>query len=266
MRLLTAATLGLAMTLTGTGASAQPAAEPVRVHAAGSLRAAFTEIGTAFEARTGQPVRFEFGPSGLLRDRLLAGEPGHVFASANMEHPRALARAGRAGTERAFTRNAMCALVAPGVPTDPDTLLDTMLDARWRLGTSTPKADPSGDYALEVFRKAEALRPGSFERLSGKAMTLTGGAGSPTAPAGRSVYAMLVADGRADLFLTYCTNAAEAVAERPALRTADLPAALAVGADYGITVLDGAPPAAAAFVAFLDEAPARTILRRHGFR
>jgi ABC-type molybdate transport system substrate-binding protein len=29
-------------------------------------------------------------------------------------------------------------------------------------GTSTPKADPSGDYAWERFRKADAIKEGSF--------------------------------------------------------------------------------------------------------
>jgi ABC-type molybdate transport system substrate-binding protein len=37
-----------------------------------------------------------------------------------------------------------------------------------KLGTSTPLADPSGDYAWEVFRKADALRPGAFSKLEQK--------------------------------------------------------------------------------------------------
>jgi ABC-type molybdate transport system substrate-binding protein len=32
-----------------------------------------------------------FGASGLLKDRIQAGERADVFASANMEHPQALA-------------------------------------------------------------------------------------------------------------------------------------------------------------------------------
>ena len=34
-------------------------------------------------------------------------------------------------------------------------MLAVLLDPQWKLGTSTPKADPSGDYAWEVFRRAE---------------------------------------------------------------------------------------------------------------
>ena len=44
-----------------------------------------------------------------------------------------------------------------------------------KLGTSTPKADPSGDYAFEVFRKAEAIKPGAQAALEKKALQLTGG-------------------------------------------------------------------------------------------
>jgi molybdate transport system substrate-binding protein len=63
--------------------------ESVRLHAAGSLRAALTEVTRDFTAASGIPVVPVFGASGWLRDRLERGEPGDVFASANMEHPEA---------------------------------------------------------------------------------------------------------------------------------------------------------------------------------
>lgn len=95
MRRWTGAVLAGAMTAAG---AQTPLAEPtVTVYAAGSLRAALTRIGADFEASPGgQKVAFVFGASGLLRDRLLGGERADVFASANMDHPLALAAAGRA--------------------------------------------------------------------------------------------------------------------------------------------------------------------------
>lgn len=69
----------------------------------------------------------------------------------------------------------MCLLTASGVSATTDSALDTMLDPKIKLGTSTPKADPSGDYAWDVFHKADALRPGAFATLSTKARQLTGG-------------------------------------------------------------------------------------------
>jgi len=188
-----------------------------------------------------------------------------VFASANMEHPRALAAAGRAGSVSLFARNQLCALATPSVRVDSGSLLDRMLDPAVRVGTSTPKADPSGDYAFELFAKAETLHPGARKTLESKALQLTGGPSSPQPPQGRSVYAMLVAEGKADLFLTCCTNAAEAKRENAALQVVAVPAPLAVGADYGLTVLKGARPAAAQLAQFILSSDGQAILAKHGF-
>ena len=54
-----------------------------------------------------------------------------------------------------FTRNQLCALTSDRVNATPDSLLATLLDPQVRVGTSTPKADPSGDYAWQLFRRAD---------------------------------------------------------------------------------------------------------------
>ena len=71
-----------------------------------------------------------------------------------------------------FARNRLCALVRPGLALTPDNLLDAMLRDDVKLGTSTPKAYPSGDYAFEVLAKAEAIKPGSRATLEKKALQL----------------------------------------------------------------------------------------------
>jgi molybdate transport system substrate-binding protein len=43
--------------------------------------------------------------------------------------------------------------------------------------------------------------------LDKKALKLTGGANSPEPPVGRSIYGMVVEEGKADIVLTYCTSA-----------------------------------------------------------
>jgi ABC-type molybdate transport system substrate-binding protein len=239
--------------------------ESVLVYAAGSLRTALTDIARFFETKTGTPVRCEFGASGLLKDRILVGEAAQVFASANMEHPQTLVRAGKAGSVAVFARNRLCALVASALPSDFD-LLAFMLDPAVKLGTSTPKADPGGDYAWEVFRRADAIKPGSFEVLSRKALQLTGGPNSSAPPRDRSVYGALVADGSADIFLTYCTNVMLAVKEQPQLRAVALPPALSVAAEYGVAVINGAPARASEFVDFLRGPEGQSVLRGFGFQ
>jgi ABC-type molybdate transport system substrate-binding protein len=241
------------------------AADTVLLHAAGSLRGALTEVSHAFEKASGSKVVATYGPSGLLRDEIAGGAKAEVFASANMEHPAALAKAGKAGPVVLFTRNRLCALVKPGLAVTPDNLLSRMLDPAIRLGTSTPKADPSGDYAFEVFKKADALKPGANDALVAKALTLTGGPNSPAPPPDRSLYGALVANGQADIFLTYCTGAIVAQRENPGQQVVALPASLAVGADYGMTVINGASPNAARFAAFILSPEGQGILAKHGF-
>lgn len=241
------------------------AQEPVRLYAAGSLRAAATAMAAVFKAETGLEVAGTYGASGLLRERIEKGEPAEIFASANMEHPRMLAQGGRFATVQLFTRNEMCALVHPALTVAPDGLLSALLDPTVRLGTSTPKADPSGDYAWEVFRKAEAIRPGSFAQLEAKAMQLTGGPASPPPPQGRNVYGMLVDHGQADIFLTYCTNAVLARQETPSLQQLALPDSLRVGADYGMTVATAARPEAKRFADFVLSPRGQAILSGQGF-
>ena len=240
-------------------------AAPVQVYAAGSLREALTEIAREHEARTGQPVALTFGASGLLRERIEKGEPAQVFASADTDHPQRLAAGGAWQPPTVFTRNALCALTSEQVSATPDTLLATLLRADVRVGTSTPRADPSGDYAWALFRRADAVQPGAYARLDAKALQLTGAADSPKPPPGRGTYAWVMDQRQADVFLTYCTNAVAAQAEVPRLRVVQLPPALQVGAAYGLTVRADAPAGAAAFAQALLQPPAQAVLRRLGF-
>lgn len=257
--------------MTALAATALQAAEPaeVVVYAAGSLRGALTEVGRRFEAA--QPdarVRFVFGASGLLKDRLAGGEVAHVFASANMEHPQALAAAGRAGAVQRFTRNRLCVLAREGVEATPATVVDRLLDPAVRVAISTPKADPSGDYAWQMFGKVGArggAYAGTEAALQAKALQLTGGPNSPPPPVGRSVYGALLEAGQADVFITYCTNALQARRELSSLRQIELPEDVNVAADYGVALLPGAPEAARRFVEALLGADGQTVLAAQGF-
>ena len=248
--------------------TATAGAETVNLFAAGSLKAALTEVVQSFEGKHGGKVKVAatFAASGLLRERIEKGEAAHVFASADIGHPTTLAAAGRAGTPVAiFARNQLCALAREGLSVTSTTLLTTMLDPAVRMGTSTPKADPSGDYAFALFAKAEALKPGARAALEAKALQLTGGPNSEKAPAGRNQYAWVMEDGKADVFLTYCTNAVLAKKELPRLQIVQIRPDLNVGADYGMVVLKNAPPAALELARFIAGADGQAILVKHGF-
>ena len=265
--MLGAAVLSGCATQQGAAPVKAPAAgaDPVQVYAAGSLRDALTEIARDHEARTGQKVVLTFAASGLLRERIEQGAPAQVFASADTKHPQRLANQGQWQAPVIFTRNTLCALAQSAVAVTPDTLLSTMLQPQVQLGISTPKADPAGDYAWALFQKADALQAGATARLEAKALQLTGGAQSAQAPAGRNTYAWVMEQNRADVFLTYCTNAVAARAEVPSLQVVAVPEALQVGAAYGLTVRAGAPAQAQAFAQAVLQPPAQAVLRRLGF-
>lgn len=249
-------------------AHAQVEPRALQVHAAGSLRAAFEQLALAFEQTQPVKLALTFGASGLLKDRLIAGEASQVFASANMAHPQALVAAGRASAVTAFAGNALCALAAPGFALRGRTLVQRLLDDEVRVGISTPLADPAGDYAFALFERIEsrgAAGAGAAAALKAKALQLTGGPQSPAPPAGRNVYAELVATGQADVFITYCTNATVARHERSELQVLALPAAVNVAAQYGLVVLEPVSADARAWARFVSGPAGQAILAAHGF-
>jgi molybdate transport system substrate-binding protein len=239
-------------------------AEPLRVYAAGSLTGAFTDIVKAFPAAEGDVAAPVFGPSGVLRQRIEHGDRADVFASADLEQPRTLARSRNGSFVVMFTRNRLCALGRASLGLTPENLLDRLLDPSVRLATSTPGADPGGDYAWAVFARAEAVHPGAKTVLQQKAMKLVGGPDStPLVPGRGAVQGVFLAD-RADVMLGYCSGAGPIVREIQGLVSVPLPPALTVGPAYGLIVLSD-QPLAARFALFVLSEQGQAILRQHGF-
>lgn len=249
-------------------APAPPAERTVAVYAAGSLRGALSDVAKAFEKAHPAKVTMSYAASGLLKDRILAGEAPQLFASANMEHPQAVVAAGKAVAVAAFARNALCVLATPAFSLQGKPLAHRLLDADVRLATSTPKADPAGDYAFTMFERIEssgAAGAGSAAALKAKALQLTGGPNSAPPPPGRNVYGVLVAAHQADAFVTYCTNAAQARREVPTLQVLPVPEAFNVSAVYGMAAMNGANADARAWAQFVLGPQGQAILASHGF-
>lgn len=240
------------------------AAETLTIYAAGSLTGAFTEMVQAFPAPAGSVAAPVFGPSGLLRERIEHGGPADILASADMTQPRALARARPGGMVIMFTRNRLCALGRDRLGLTADNLLDRLLDPAVRVATSTPGADPGGDYAWAVFARADTVHPGAQVILQVKALKLVGGPNTPPLVAGHgAVQGVFLAD-RADVMLGYCSSSAAVMQEVPGLRNVALPPALTVGPAYGMIVLSE-HPLASRFALFVMSEQGQAILQRHGF-
>ncbi|MGL6014398.1 MAG: substrate-binding domain-containing protein, partial [Shewanella oncorhynchi] len=78
---------------------------PIELRAAGSLKAAMSDIIAAYQAQSQMSVVAQYAPSGLLLKRIQEGEKVDIFASANMKHPQALVDSGQGEAVQMFARN-----------------------------------------------------------------------------------------------------------------------------------------------------------------
>ena len=205
----------------------------IKVLAAGSLRRAWQPLCEAFTEKTGTKVNAEFGPAGLLRERIEQGEKVDLFASANTSHPLALQQHGKALSVDNFCGNSLC-VTARKVP-ELETLnwLKVLLDSRFRLATSTPKSDPSGDYTWQLFENIERRHPGAGETLRNKALRLVGGENSAKVPESKLAAEWLICSGQADVFIGY-TSYATLLRENDELEVFNVPADYNVRAIYAL--------------------------------
>ena len=219
------------------GAPAASAAEPIRVYAAGSLVApldqAIAASGVAIDPATG-PV---YSPAGLLRQRIQNGEQADLYLSADVRGPRTLAAANPGAMVVPFARNRLCLYSKAPLGVSDDGLLGRLIDPAFRLATSTPGADPGGDYSIAIFSKADRLQAGSGKLLTDKALRLLGSPNAMVPVAGKSPAASIFVADRADALLYYCSSYAEIAREVPGLAVRNLPPALDVTAVYALAVL-----------------------------
>ena len=239
-------------------------AEPLRIFAAGSLTAVFSDMVAAFPAPPGSVAEPQFGPSGLLREKIESGAAADLLASADMAQPRRLAAGHPDRSVILFTRNRLCALARERVGLTADNFLDRLLDPSVRMATSTPGADPSGDYTWAMFARADAIHPGAETILQSKALKLVGGPSTPPLVPGHGAMQGVFLADRADVMLGYCSSAAPVSKEIPGLVSIPVPSALTVGAAYGMVVLSD-DPLAARFALFVMSEQGQATLQKYGF-
>ena len=240
-------------------------ADALRVVGAGSLTDAFTDLLRRFPAGTDTIAAPEFGPSGLMREKIETGLNVDLFASADMGQARRLAVGHPERSVIHFTRNRLCAVSRTAVGLTTTNMLDRLLDPTVRLATSTPGADPGGDYAWAVFARAEAIRAGAGAALEAKAQQLYGGGVKtpPLVPGKGAVEGIFLSD-RADVGLAYCSGAPAVVREVPGLVVVPLPPELSVGPAYGMVLLN-TKPLTLRFATFVMSEGGQAIMKAHGF-
>lgn len=243
--------LGLGWALLPAG-RARAADAPVTVFAAASLNNALDDVGRAFTARTGTPVRFSYAASSTIARQIEAGAPADVFVSADADWMDYLARRGLvdAASRRDVLTNHL-ALIAPAASR-----------VRLRVGPRMPllQALDGGRLALA----GPEVPAGRYGRAALAALGVWPSVRDHVVSA-ESVRAALafVARGEAPLGIVYDTDAKV----EPRVRIVGLfpdsthppivyPAARVAGASN---------PGAAAFLAFLQGPQAAAIFRRYGF-
>ncbi len=191
--------------------------ETIKVFAAGSLSDTLKEI----IARANVPdteIIPTFGPAGGLRERIEKGETADLFLSADSASPWKLASEGKSLLKPIpFARNSMCLYGSKDLGLTRENALEKMLDKDLKLATSTPTVDPGGDYAIEVFKRAEVLRTGAGKTLEDKAMHLLGMPGAVQAAAGHTVAVTIFIDKHVDLLLVYCSMSSSLMRQVPDL-------------------------------------------------
>ena len=239
-----------------------PTAPAPLLVAAGSLRQAMDDILSAFQQQGGQRFHVRYGPSGKLREEIEQGLKVDVFASASAEHTLALAGSGLLGASREFTHNDLCIVSAQALPADIDGLLQAISRPALRLATSTPIADPMGDYTWQFFRNADRSQTGIYKDLDAKALKLSGSAAP--APDSKPPYITAFEQDKADAYVMYCTNAVATAKALPQLKTLRIPDALNVRSAYGLA----AHPSSAEgerLVRFILSPAGQAILGKYGF-
>lgn len=240
---------GLAL---ATPAAAQRRA-PVTVFAAASLTNALQDVGKAYTARTGAPVRFSFASSAVIARQLEAGAAADLFVSADLDwmdyaHARGAIDAG----SRRNLLHGRLALVAPvasrtTLKIRPGFPLAAALGARGRLALGDPDYVPAGKYA-----QAALTRLGVWDQVAGRIVKADN----------VRVALAYVARGEAPLGVVYETDARV----EPKVRVVGVfPAGSHPPIVYPVALTRRAGPGARDFHAFLSGREARAIFQRYGF-
>ena len=229
-----------------------PEDQPLRVFAAASLTEVLQQLASDYAASGATEPRLSFAASSQLARQIEAGAPADIFVSADQEWMDYVAARDliQAGTRRDIAGNTLV-LIAPVDSTIalrlvPGADLAAALGGG-RLATADPDSVPAGRYARGALMSLGAW-PAVAERLA-RAENVR-------------IALSYVARAEAPLGIVYATDART----EPRVRIVDsFPENSHPPIRYAAALLRQAPPAAAAFLEFLEGDVARRRLHERGF-
>ena len=228
--------------IVATTAPLAQAGDTVEIFSAGSLRGVVGDLAKQASAALNIEIKPTFGGSGSLRERIEKGETPDLLLSADVGSPRKLESEGRTVVPAiAFARNRMCIISRQSAGVTERNLVDRLLGKGARIKTSTPIADPAGDYAWAIFDRIDSMRPGTGDTLKERAQGLMSVNATPEP--GQSAYGALFASKQIDMAITYCSGWPALQKEVPGLTSLEVPPKLDPHPLYGIAVLSSRPQA-----------------------
>jgi molybdate transport system substrate-binding protein len=225
----------------GTSGAATPG--EIKVFAAASLTAAFTEIGQQYTAANGgTKVTFNFAGSQALATQIQQAAPADVFASAdltNMDKVKDLV-----GTPQNFASNQLQIVVEKGNPRNVATVED-LANTDLKVVLAAPDV-PAGRYAAEILGKAGVTVKPVSEEDNVKAVVTK------------------VSLGEADAGIVYVTDV---TAGGDKVEGVEIPEELNVLATYPIATVKAskAQDQAQAFMDLVLSAEGQQVLKEYGF-
>jgi len=241
-------------------------AAELELYGAGSLSRVMGEMAAEYESLTGNKVKTTFGSSGKMREILEKPATGDIFTSANMGHPQQLQKMGRAPFVAEFAQNVLCVFGNKKAGVTDQNVLEKLLDPSLKVGIF-PSHDPSGEYALRMFKRADAVKPGAEKTLLDKAVVMEAELVRGKVPEGDDFMSQLMREGMIDMYVAYASGAEAALKREgtPVTSVGQLPSDLKVGVNYGLTVLSDAKPEAYQLALFILSEKGQGILKKYGF-
>jgi molybdate transport system substrate-binding protein len=226
----------------GSGGSGGQSPAEIKVFAAASLTAAFTELGRRYTAAQGTKVTFNFAGSQALATQIGQGAPADVFASADLDNMAKVKDL--VGTPQSFASNRLAIVVEQGNPKGIRTL-DNLAGGDVKVVLAAGEV-PAGRYAKQVLDRAGVKVTPVSQEDNVKAVVAK------------------VSLGEADAGIVYATDVAAGGAR---VEGVDIPREQNVVATYPIaTVKAGkAQDAAQAFMDLVLSGQGQEVLHRYGF-
>lgn len=221
----------------------------VVVSAASSLADVLRRVGEAYEARAGERIALNTGPSNTLARQILAGAPVDVFISADEVQMDRVASRLLPGTRADLLGNRLAVAVPANRPEPIRGPADLLRASIRRVAVGDPAAVPAGVYARQYLERA-----GVWTAIQPRLL-----------PMGSARLALTAVErGAVDAAIVYATDLRRTTRARAALI---VPAAEGPRIVYPAAAIRGGPnaPGALRFLAFLRGEEAGALFADEGF-